>query len=83
MTGLAFFDTNILIYADDGDSPMKQRVAIDLVAEHGRRNASVISLQVPTGVFRDSDSETWGFRRICAAESRVVVSWASNPFHGT
>jgi predicted nucleic acid-binding protein len=46
MRGLAFFDTNILIYADDVDSPGKQRIAIDLIAECRRRNVFVLSLQV-------------------------------------
>jgi predicted nucleic acid-binding protein len=46
MNGLAFFDTNILIYADDRSSPRKQARAIALVAEHHRRRSSVISLQV-------------------------------------
>ena len=46
MNGLAFFDTNILIYADDASAPQKQERAISLIAEHQRRNLSVISLQV-------------------------------------
>src|SRR6266849_2377827 len=46
MKGLAFFDTNILVYADDASSPKKQARAIALIAEHHRQNSSVISLQV-------------------------------------
>jgi predicted nucleic acid-binding protein len=46
MTGLAFFDTNILIYADDAADPAKQARAISLVAEHRRDDSLVISLQV-------------------------------------
>lgn len=46
MKGLAFFDTNILIYADDGASPEKQSRAIRLITEHQRRSSAVISLQV-------------------------------------
>jgi predicted nucleic acid-binding protein len=46
MTGLAFFDTNILVYADDAASPAKQARAISLIAEHTRANSLVISLQV-------------------------------------
>ena len=46
MNGLALFDTNILVYADDASAPDKQTRAISLFAEHQRRGAAVISLQV-------------------------------------
>jgi len=46
MSRLAFFDTNVLIYADDASSPAKQKRAIALVAEHLRRGTAVVSLQV-------------------------------------
>jgi len=46
MNGLAFFDTNILIYADDASSPEKQAGAIRLITDHQRRGLAVISLQV-------------------------------------
>jgi predicted nucleic acid-binding protein len=46
MSGPAFFDTNILIYADDASAPEKQERAISLIAEHQRQKSSVISLQV-------------------------------------
>jgi predicted nucleic acid-binding protein len=46
MNGLAFFDTNILVYADDASSPEKQDRAITLFAEHLRRGTAVVSLQV-------------------------------------
>ncbi len=42
----SFFDTNVLIYADDKASPAKQRRAIELVAEHRRARTGVLSLQV-------------------------------------
>lgn len=42
----AFFDTNILVYADDASSPRKQRRAIALIAEHYRSGSAVVSLQV-------------------------------------
>ena len=41
-----FFDTNILIYADDKATPAKQRRALELVAEHRRARTGVVSLQV-------------------------------------
>lgn len=46
MSGLAFFDTNILIYTDDALSPEKHARAIELVSDHRERDAMVISLQV-------------------------------------
>ena len=46
MSGLAFFDTNVLIYADDGSSPKKQKRATALIAEHLRAQTAVVSLQV-------------------------------------
>jgi len=46
MNGLAFFDTNVLVYADDASSPEKQDRAIALLADHLRRGTAVVSLQV-------------------------------------
>lgn len=46
MSGLVFFDTNVLIYADDASSPEKQSRAIALFAQHVRRGTAVLSLQV-------------------------------------
>lgn len=46
MKGLAFFDTNILVYSDDIADRGKQARAVSLLAEHRRDNSLVISLQV-------------------------------------
>ncbi len=46
MSVRSFFDTNVLVYGDDGANPAKQRRATDLIAEHGRTNSAVVSLQV-------------------------------------
>jgi len=46
MKGLAFFDTNVLVYADDTAWPEKQERAIKLCSEHVRSGTSVVSLQV-------------------------------------
>jgi predicted nucleic acid-binding protein len=46
MAARSFFDTNVLIYADDKAAPAKQRRALDLVAEHRRAGTGVVSLQV-------------------------------------
>jgi predicted nucleic acid-binding protein len=54
MTRLAFFDTNVLIYADDAALPAKQARAISLYAEHTKRDAAVVSLQVMQEYFAAS-----------------------------
>jgi predicted nucleic acid-binding protein len=46
MPARSFFDTNVLVYADDKAAPAKQRKALDLVAEHRRGRSGVVSLQV-------------------------------------
>ena len=46
MSARSFFDTNILVYTDDKASPAKQRIALDLVAQHRRAGTGVVSLQV-------------------------------------
>jgi predicted nucleic acid-binding protein len=43
---LAFFDTNVLVYADDASSAEKQDRSIALFAEHLRRGTAVVSPQV-------------------------------------
>ena len=47
MSVRSFFDTNILVYADDKDTPAKkQRRAADLITEHRRFATGVVSAQV-------------------------------------
>ena len=46
MSARSFFDTNVLIYGDDGSEPIKQRLATALFAEHRSRRTGVVSLQV-------------------------------------
>lgn len=46
MSARSFFDTNVLLYADDESAPLKQRRSRALVAEHRRNGTGVISLQV-------------------------------------
>lgn len=46
MSARSFFDTNILIYADDKSTPAKQKRALDLVAAHRRGATGVVSTQV-------------------------------------
>jgi predicted nucleic acid-binding protein len=46
MSARSFFDTNVLVYADDKAAPAKQKRAIDLVAEYRRARTGVVSLQV-------------------------------------
>jgi predicted nucleic acid-binding protein len=42
----AFFDTNVIVYANDARDPQKQAAAIDFVAEAIRTAGGVISTQV-------------------------------------
>jgi len=46
MSDLAFFDTNILLYADDASAPAKREKAIILFRDHLRSRTAVLSLQV-------------------------------------
>jgi predicted nucleic acid-binding protein len=46
MTARSFFDTNIVVYADDSSHPAKQRRAVALFAEHRRSRSGVVSTQV-------------------------------------
>ena len=46
MSVRSFFDTNILVYADDKAAPAKRRRSIDLIAEHRRARSGVVSLQI-------------------------------------
>ncbi|HEY2860468.1 MAG TPA: PIN domain-containing protein [Terracidiphilus sp.] len=42
----AFFDSNVLIYAEDANDRRKQGLALDLVETHARRRAGVVSVPV-------------------------------------
>jgi predicted nucleic acid-binding protein len=42
----AFFDANILIYAEDAYDPRKQEIAANLVEAHARQQAGVVSVPV-------------------------------------
>jgi predicted nucleic acid-binding protein len=46
MSARSFFDTNVLVYADDKSAPDKQRRTLELVAEYRRARTGVVSLQV-------------------------------------
>jgi len=46
MPARSFFDTNILVYADDQENPAKQRRALELFNEHRRSRTGVVSMQV-------------------------------------
>ena len=46
MPARSFFDTNVLVYADDKAAPAKQRRAVALVTDHRRTRTGVVSLQV-------------------------------------
>jgi predicted nucleic acid-binding protein len=46
MTGSAFFDTNVLVYAEDQDEPDKRAIALKLLAEHIAADDIILSAQV-------------------------------------
>jgi predicted nucleic acid-binding protein len=46
MKGLAFFDSNIFVCADDAFRPEKKAKAINLIAQYQRAGLAVVSLQV-------------------------------------
>lgn len=46
MGGRSFFDTNILVYTDDPNSPQKATVATDLIEQHLLAGTAVLSTQV-------------------------------------
>lgn len=42
----SFLDTNVLVYADAGDEPLKQQKAVSLIGKHRLARTGVISTQV-------------------------------------
>lgn len=46
MSGLAFFDTNVLVYQDDTSSPAKQNKALAIFSDHFEKGTAALSLQV-------------------------------------
>lgn len=42
----SFIDTNVLVYADSGDGPLRQRRALDVLLEQREAGTGVISTQV-------------------------------------
>ena len=46
MPAADFLDSNILVYTDDGGRPVKQGIAIELVARVRRARTGVVSVQV-------------------------------------
>jgi predicted nucleic acid-binding protein len=46
MSGLAFFDTNVLLYTDDAGARAKRQRAIELFGDCQRSRRAVVSLQV-------------------------------------
>jgi predicted nucleic acid-binding protein len=81
MNRLAFFDTNIFVYADDVSAPAKQARAIQLITEYRRSDLLVVSIQVLQEYYAAAtgklgvDPETaqqCGFRRSRTAFRREV-----------
>jgi predicted nucleic acid-binding protein len=78
MNRLAFFDTNIFIYADDASEPTRQARAIQLIASYQRASLMVISIQVLQEYFAAAtrklrvDAETAQQKVELLARGRVV-----------
>lgn len=51
MSAGKFFDSNVLVYTDDRDSPAKQRRALDLVASVRKDGSGFVSSQVLSEYF--------------------------------
>ena len=67
----SFFDTNVLVYADDASVPAKQRHALELVAVHRRAGTGVVSAGAP-GIFCNCDARTWVGQRRRPTKSRIA-----------
>jgi len=78
MNRLAFFDTNIFIYADDDAAPAKQARAIQLITDYRRAGLLVVSIQVLQEYFAAAtrelgvDPETAQQKVQLLARARVV-----------
>jgi predicted nucleic acid-binding protein len=46
MSGRSFFDTDVLVYSDQGDAPEKRRRSLELLADGRRARTGVVSTQV-------------------------------------
>ena len=71
MAAKTFFDTNVLIYAVDSAFPEKQKIALELIAEHARNRTGVISTQVLQEFYVNVRRKT--LRPISASEASQVL----------
>ncbi len=46
-----FFDSNILIYAEDPRDPRKQQTALEIISKHARQRTGAVSIQVLSEYF--------------------------------
>jgi len=78
MTRPAFFDTNILVYADDISEPARQARAIQLITRYRRADLMMVSIQVLQEYFAAAtrklhvEAETAQRKVELLARSRVV-----------
>ncbi|KAA6455706.1 PIN domain-containing protein [Acidobacteria bacterium AB60] len=88
----SFFDTNVLIYADDGASPDKQRKALDLIKKHLRGRTGAVSIQILQEYFVAAEKKlsvdadlirrkVEVYSRFHVAEPRVTDILAAIDFH--
>jgi predicted nucleic acid-binding protein len=69
----AFFDSNILVYADDHGEPEKQQVARQLIERHFSVGAAVVSVQVLQEYFNEVTKK----QKMDASVARVKVELLS------
>ena len=69
-----FFDANLLVYSDDVRDPVKQQIAVGLIAEHLRQRSGVLSLQVLQEYFVAATRKA----KLDAALARIRVEIFSN-----
>jgi hypothetical protein len=72
MSARSFLDTNVLVYADDGDSPEKQKRAIDIILEPRRRERRTLAPGTP-GVLRHHHPQARDRFRRGAAQGRGAL----------
>jgi len=75
MSARSFFDTNILIYADDKSTPAKQRRALELVAAHRRAGTGVVSMQVLQEYFATVTSKLGVDARIARRKLELLAEF--------
>jgi predicted nucleic acid-binding protein len=80
MKGLAFFDANVLIYADDVSAKGKRERAISLIVEHRRNKSLVTSLRVLREYYAAATRKRASQRKLRSGRSRFsrTAKWSAS-----